>query len=141
MRRDVVETNGQALLTYLKSLRGSVHLCVEEGDWSQWLAELLAPRIREFVVVQPERRNGSKSDRIDADDLSGRIHSGKLGRVVFNDRGQFRALRERARVYRVVREDVVSRGVRAEAPDCRPRTKRLGVHEIGGTLIAAAAKM
>lgn len=51
----------------------------------------------EFVVVQPERRRGSKSDRIDADELSERIRSGRLGRTIVKDRGRFIELREFAR--------------------------------------------
>ncbi len=39
LRRDVVETNGEALISYLQGLTGNLHLCLEEGEWSQWLAE------------------------------------------------------------------------------------------------------
>lgn len=128
----MIETNGEALVAYLESLGGSVHLCVEEGDWSQWLAELVAPRTREFVVVQPKRRKGSKSDRIDADDLSEKIHSGRLGKVVFKGRGRFRALREWARAYRMVRGDVARTKTHIKAV-CRGR----GLIESGTALYDA----
>lgn len=107
LRRDVVETDGEALVSYVRSLRGRLHVCTEEGDWSQWLTELLAPYVTEFVVVQPERKRGSKSDRIDADGLSEQIRTGRLGTIVFKDRGHFPALRELARAYRMVRSEVV----------------------------------
>ena len=39
VQRQVVETNGQALVGYLRQLPGTLHLCLEEGEWSQWLYE------------------------------------------------------------------------------------------------------
>lgn len=52
LRRDVVETNGQALVGYLKQQPGSLHLCIEEGEWSQWLYEILSPHVAELVVYR-----------------------------------------------------------------------------------------
>ena len=31
LRQDVIETNGQALVGYVRSVPGEVHLCIEEG--------------------------------------------------------------------------------------------------------------
>lgn len=106
VRRDIVETNGEPLTSYLGALGGNLHLCVEECEWSNWLADILMPHLVEFVVVQPERRRGSKSDRIDADELSERIRTGRLGRTVFKDRGRFTELREFARAYTMISQDV-----------------------------------
>ena len=72
VRRDVVETNGKSLVGYITQQPGNVHLCIEEGEWSEWLHEILAPHVAEFVVYRPGWRPGSKSDRHDADDLSER---------------------------------------------------------------------
>lgn len=107
LRRDVVETNGEALISYLQGIAGNLHLCLEESEWSQWLAEILSPQVAELVVWQPEWKPGSKSDAIDADELSERIRTGDLGRVVFKDRGQFTALRELVRAYDMITRDVV----------------------------------
>jgi transposase len=107
LRRDVVETNGEALISYLQGLGGKQHLCLEESEWSQWLAEILWREVVELVVVQPERRRGSKSDAIDADDLSERVRTGDLGRVVFKDRGRYTDLRELVRAYDMITRDVV----------------------------------
>lgn len=106
VRRDVVETNGEALTGYLETLGGNLHLCVEECEWSNWLADILMPHLVELVVVQPERRRGSKSDRIDADELSERIRTGRLGRTVFKDRGRFTELREFSRAFTMFSKDV-----------------------------------
>jgi len=66
LRQDVVETNGRALLEYLSSLPGTLHLCLEESEWAPWLWAILSPRVSEIVVVRGERKKGSKSDAIDA---------------------------------------------------------------------------
>lgn len=34
VERQVVETNGQALVGYLRQLPGTLHLCLEEGEWT-----------------------------------------------------------------------------------------------------------
>lgn len=106
VRHDVIATEAQALVDYLDRLGGRLHLCLEESEWSHWLTELLMSHVVEFVVIQPERRRGSKSDRIDAEGLSERIWSGDLGRTVYKDRGRYAALRERARAYTMVTKDV-----------------------------------
>lgn len=105
LRRDVVETNGQALIAYLSQQPGDVHLCIEEGEWSQWLHEILSPHVAELVVYRAQWRPGSKSDRHDADDLSERIRTGKVGVPVYKDRKQFSALREASRRYAMLTRD------------------------------------
>lgn len=105
--RAVVETNGAALLGYLKRLPGNLHVCIEEGTWSQWLAEILTPRVAELLVFRGEWRPGSKSDAMDAHDLADRIRTGKVGRPVYKDTKCFTALRELERTYTMVTGDVV----------------------------------
>ena len=39
LRNDVVETNGAALVSHLRSIPGRKHLCLEEGTQSAWLYE------------------------------------------------------------------------------------------------------
>lgn len=105
VRRDVVETNGRALLGYVKQLAGNLHLCIEEGEQSQWLYELLSLHVAEMVVVRGEWKPGSKSDRIDAHGWAEKLRTRSLGRCVYKDPTQFRALRERARVYTMLTRD------------------------------------
>ncbi len=107
VRRDVVETNGHALVEYVRSIPGKLHLCLEEGEWSQWLVEILSPYVAEVVVVRPERRPGSKHDAIDAHALADRIRAGKLGRVVYKDPRRFAQLREYSHAYAMLTGDVV----------------------------------
>ena len=108
MREDVIETNGRALVEYVRSVPGEVHLCMEEGELSQWLVELLGPEVAEMAVIRPDKKHGNKSDRQDAFGLGERMRTGDLKRAVYKEaRSPFRALRERARVYGMVRQDLV----------------------------------
>ena len=106
LRRDVVETNGQALVGYLKQLPGNLHLCIEEGEWSQWLYEILSPHVAELVVYRSEWKPGVKSDAIDAHGLAEKLRTGTVGRPVYKDAKRFTALREHARAYAMVTRDV-----------------------------------
>ena len=60
LRRDVIETNGQALVNYVRQQAGQVHLCIEEGELSQWLYEVLSPHLSELIVYRPRWSPGSK---------------------------------------------------------------------------------
>jgi transposase len=106
VRRDVVETNGKALVGYLQQLPGSLHLCLEEGEWSQWLYEILSPHVAELVVYRSERKPGQKNDAIDAHGLAERLRTGRIDRPVYKDARLFTALRDRARTYTMVTRDV-----------------------------------
>ena len=66
LRKDVVETNGAALVNYLRNIPGRKHLCLEEGTHSAWLYEILSPHVEEIVVAGIGKRPGQKSDVIDA---------------------------------------------------------------------------
>ena len=139
IRRDVVETNGKALVGYLQQLPGRLHLCLEEGEWSQWLYEILSPRVAELVVYRGEWKPGQKSDAIDAHGLAEKLRTGRIDRPVFKDARLFTALRDRARSYadgdpgRGAGEESGSRAssVRAacrarERPCSSPRSARSG---------------
>ena len=106
IRRDVVETNGEALVNYLKLLSGNLHLCIEEGEWSQWLVEILSPHVAEFVVFQAQWQPGSKNDAIDAMGLAEKIRTGIAARWIYKDPKNFTALREHVRAYTMVTRDV-----------------------------------
>ena len=49
LQSQVLETNGQALIAFLKTLPRPRHLCLEEGCQSTWLYEVLSPHADEFV--------------------------------------------------------------------------------------------
>lgn len=108
VRRDVVETNGQALVSYLRQVPGQLHLCFEESEWAAWLWETLSPHVAEVVVVRGQRRKGSsKSDAIDARSLAERLRTGRGGTPIFKAPRRFTKLRELAQVYGLLTRDVV----------------------------------
>jgi transposase len=106
LRRDVVETNGKALIGYLRQIPGNLHLCIEESEWSQWLYEILSPFVAELVVYRGEWKPGMKSDAIDAHGLAEKLRTGQIDRPVYKDVRLFTALRDRARTYTMITRDL-----------------------------------
>lgn len=107
VRQDVIETNGQALIGHLGQIPGQLHVCLEEGEWSAWLHEILEPHVTEIVVEQPPERSGPKSDAIDARGLAERLRTGQIKTEVYKAPRRFAKLRELARTYGMLTEDVV----------------------------------
>jgi hypothetical protein len=138
----VVETNGRALVNYLRRVPGERHLCLEEGEQSQWLVELLAPYVDQIDVVVPEPRKGNKNDAIDAFELADVVCKGRDWKRVYKDPHRFGRLREASRLYTMVTQDLVrtksrvksfyrSRGISASGDRVYPPHKR-------GTLLRRA---
>lgn len=134
--RQAVQTNGQALVSFVRQLPGKLHLWLEEGESSQWLYAVLSPHVAEIVVVWAEKRETAKSDALDAQKLAERLRTGRLGRVVYKAPRRFRRLRKLARVYGVLTQDVVRSKNRLKS-----LVRRRGIHctgEQGETQPAAA---
>jgi hypothetical protein len=63
----VVETHGAALVEVVKSVRGAVRVCMEEGTQSSWPYEILSPLVEEVAVVTiTEKPSRNKNDTGDA---------------------------------------------------------------------------
>ena len=105
----VVETNGQALVSYLKMIPGKLQLCLEECTQSSWLAEILEPHVERLVVMglgqTPSR--GSKDDRRDAFWLADRMRLNDIEAPVYKHQGAFAALRQLVKVHAQIVRDVV----------------------------------
>lgn len=122
LRSVVVETNGRALVEFIRTVPGRKHLCLEEGTQSGWLYEILSPHVDEIVVAHLiERNRGRKDDETDA---FARAEDLRVGKVtpVFKDGGALGALRslvdvqaqvtaDRARVQNRLKALFRSRGV------------------------------
>jgi len=106
LRQDVVETNGRALVEYLRRQPGQVHLCLEESAWAPWLWEILGPHVTELVVCRPGLRKGAKSDALDAFELAEQLRTGQIRSGVYKAPQQYAKLRELARVYGLVTVDL-----------------------------------
>jgi transposase len=115
LAQHIEETNGKALIERLRSIAGDKYVCMEEGTQSDWLYELLEPYAKQVVVTQPLRREGNKSDAIDAWALADLLRRDALERTVFKSPRTSTALRQAARGYIVVRRDMVRAKCRLNA--------------------------
>jgi len=107
LREQVVETDGEALVGVVRSVGGRRHLCIEEGELSGWLYELLKPHVAQIVVARAERKAGPKSDKIDAFEWAEKLRTNAIRTAVFKAPERYAALRELARAYRHVSKDLV----------------------------------
>jgi len=107
LKTAVVETNGEALVEFVRLIPGRRHLCLEEGTQSQWLAEILSPHVHELAVIWAEKKRGNKNDALDAFGLAERMRTGLLGAPIFKPPRAFTPLRDLARCYVKVTSDVV----------------------------------
>jgi len=105
--RQVVETNGAAVVQAVRAIPGSKHLCLEEGAQSGWLYELLRNEVDEIVVTVPSRRTGWKDDARDALELAEGLRTGAIKRRVYKTCGPYSELRAAVRNYMILTRDVV----------------------------------
>lgn len=98
----IVETSAARVRSYLKQLRGKVHVTFEEGTQASWLYDIVQPLVSEVVVCDPRQNkllaSGHKSDRIDAQKLAELLRNGSLRGVYHGDNG-VRTLKELVRNY------------------------------------------
>lgn len=107
LKSGVVETNGRALIEFIKTIPGRTHLCLEEGTQSGWLYELLSPHVNELVVTHLEQESRGRKD--DETDAFARAEQLRVGAVtpVFKDGGRLGELRAHVDVQEHVTTDVV----------------------------------
>lgn len=104
--RQIVETNGAALLQAIRSISGTKHLCIEEGTQSAWIYELLKNEVDDLIVTMPTRRAGQKDDARDALALADGLRTGGIKQRVYKACGPYSELRAAVRSYVLLREDV-----------------------------------
>ncbi len=107
LRSQVVETNGRALVDFVRSVPGHKHLCLEEGTQSAWLYEILEPHVDEIVVVAITESRGQKSDELDAYRRAEELRTGQIKRSVFKAPRQYGRLRELVGAYSILVKKVV----------------------------------
>jgi hypothetical protein len=105
----VIETKASSILQFLHGLRGELHVTWEEGTWAAWLYDLLQPHVQHIVVCNPRRnallKEGSKSDKVDAQKLADLLRTGML-RPVYHGENGLRTLRELGRGYQTIGKDL-----------------------------------
>ncbi|HEY6302930.1 MAG TPA: transposase [Terriglobales bacterium] len=106
----IVETKASSILEFLHGLRGELHVTWEEGTWAAWLYDLLQPQVQHIVVCNPRRnallKEGSKSDKVDAQKLADLLRTGML-RSVYHGENGLRTLRELGRSYQTIGKDLM----------------------------------
>ena len=94
-------------MNFIKTLPGRKHLCLEEGNHSAWLHEILEPHVEEIVVLLQRSSKGPKDDRIDAFDLAEKMRIGAIEKRVYKGASEFAVLGELSKGYRVLKQDSV----------------------------------
>src|SRR6202162_2019237 len=105
----ILETKASSILQFIHGLGGELHVTWEEGTWAAWLYDLLQPQVPHIVVCNPRRnallKEGSKSDKVDAQKLADLLRTGML-RPVYHGQNGLRTLRELGRSYQTIGKDL-----------------------------------
>lgn len=103
----VLETNGQVLVEFFKTLSGTLHVCLEEGTQAGWLVEILSPHVERVVTVRVPESRGAKSDERDAFGLAERLRTGAIEMGVYKQVGPFATLRQLVKAHQIIVRDSV----------------------------------
>src|SRR6202049_2490394 len=105
----ILETKAATILQFIRGLRGSVHVTLEEGTCAAWLHDLLKPHVAGVLVCDPRKnallKAGNKNDGIGARKLAELLRTELLSPVYHGEHG-VRTLRELARSYLALNRDV-----------------------------------
>ena len=105
----ILETKAAMILQFLRGLRGSLHVTLEEGTCAAWLHDLLQPHVAQVLVCDPRKKAlgkvGNKNDRDDARELAELLYRNKLKPVYHGEQG-IRTLKELARSYLALTRDL-----------------------------------
>ena len=114
--RSVVPTEATAIVDFCRSMRGAVHVALEEGTQAQWLYDVLAPVVAEVVVCdrRGQGSHGSKADYSDAEQLAELLRQGAL-RTVYHRNAERATVKELARTYQNLVEDATRVMLRLKA--------------------------
>jgi len=104
--RHILATEESALIAFVRGMRGTIHVALEEGTQAQWLHDLLEREVQSVIVCnrRGEPSQGNKGDWRDAEALSELLWRGVL-RAVYHGSPQRGALREFTRTYVQLVED------------------------------------
>jgi len=130
----VLETNGAAVVQFLRTVPGCRHVALEEGALSQWLYELIEPHVDDVVVAVADKSSGQKNDLEDAKRLAESLRLGAIKQPVYKIPRSLAELRCAIRGYRFLSQDVVrskqrlksvfrSRGIVSEAELYSPKRR------------------
>jgi len=108
LMQSVMATRATAVLDFIRGVRGTLQVTLEEGTHSAWLYDLLRGRVAKLVVSNPRRnallKSGSKSDTIDARKLAELLRAGLLSPVYHGETSALE-VQQLARSYTLLTED------------------------------------
>jgi transposase len=114
----MVATEAAAIIRFVQSVSGPLHVTFEETTQAHWLYEMLRWFVAEVVVCDPRHNKllseGSKGDKIDARKLADLLRTGMLRRVYHGNEGS-RKLKQLARAYETLSMDTKRTMVRIKA--------------------------
>lgn len=104
--RHILATEEASILGFVRGMRGTIHVALEEGTQAQWLHDLLEPEVQRVIVCdrRGEPSRGNKGDWHDAEELAELLRRGAL-RAVYHGSPQRGTLRELTRTYCQLVED------------------------------------
>jgi hypothetical protein len=114
--RVVLPTEEPAIVDFIRGMRGTIHVALEEGTQAQWLHDLLAPLVARVIVCDRRGQHGQgrKGDLVDADELSELLRRGGL-RGVYHGHPRGVRLKELTRAYQNPVEDATRVMLRLKA--------------------------
>ncbi len=114
----MVPTEAAAVIGFLQSISGAVHVAFEETTQAEWLYDVMRFFVADVVVCDPRHNKllmeGSKADKIDARKLADLLRTGMLRRVYHGDEGR-RKLKQLMRAYETLSVDTKRTMVRIKA--------------------------
>jgi transposase len=103
----IVQTQAAAILDFIKSQRGTLHVAFEEGNQAAWLYDLLRPYVAKVVVCDSRKlpaHQGNKADKPDAKRIAELLRTNSLNPVYHGERST-RAIKEFAQSYSALVKD------------------------------------
>jgi len=86
-----LETKAETIVQFLRGIRGSLYVTLEEGTWAAWLYDRLKPHVRRVLVSDPRKndlgRDGNRNDRRDARELAELLYRDKVKSVYHGEHG------------------------------------------------------
>lgn len=115
--RAEIPTSEEAILGFIESLKGSIHLAFEEGTQAQWLHDLLEPRVSSVTVCRglPRASKRNKNDRADALEIASQLRRGDLQPVFHRYSTNLQHLRHLVRAYETAVSDSIRTMLRVKA--------------------------
>ena len=114
----IVVTEAAAIIRFLKSLSGTLHVTFEETTQARWMYDVVRGYVKEVIVCDPRRNKllgeGSKADKPDARKLAELLRAGLL-RAVYHGHEATRQLKELVRGYETLAADTQRMMVRIKA--------------------------